>query len=76
MGNGAEVHELLDGLVGGAIFADGDAVVGEDENHLEIGDGGQAHRRPHVVREDQEGRCEGDGAAVGRDAVLAVKEDW
>ena len=34
--DGAQADQLLDRLVRRAILADGDAVVGEDEDHLEV----------------------------------------
>ncbi|MFN8664430.1 MAG: hypothetical protein U0075_21300 [Thermomicrobiales bacterium] len=60
---------MLDWLVGLGHLTHRDAVVRENENDLEIRKRGQAHRQAHTVREDQEGRREGDGATVGRDAI-------
>ena len=35
--------EVLDGLVGGAVLADADRVVGERVDDLGLGQGGEAH---------------------------------
>ena len=54
----------FDRLVGGAVFADTDGVVGEHVDHAQLAQGRQAHRTTHVVGEDQEGAAVGDQAAV------------
>ena len=67
--NQAQAGGLLDGLVGGAVFAQADRIVGEH------GNGGDFHQRGHaqgvagVFAEHQEGGAEGAQAAVQRHAV-------
>ena len=48
--------QLLDGLVGRAVLADPDGVVGEDVHDRDLHQRGQAHRAAGVVGEDQEAR--------------------
>ena len=55
---------MLDRLVRGAVLAHADAVVGQHPNHAQVRKGREADRRAHVVGKDQEGRAEGDDAAV------------
>src|SRR5215212_5782557 len=55
--------------MGRTILTDGDAVMSKDEDHLEVREGGEADWRAHVVREDEEGRREGDHPAVRSHAV-------
>ncbi len=50
---------MLDGLVGGAVFADTDGVVGEAVDDGDFHDGGEAYRTAGVVGEDEEARAEG-----------------
>ena len=40
---------MLDGLVGGAVLTQTDAVVGGDEDAARVGQAGHAHACPHVV---------------------------
>ena len=56
--------ELLDRLVGGAVLADADRVVGEDEHDLGVGERGEPQRRAHVVEEHEERATGGQHAAV------------
>src|SRR2546427_555022 len=41
--------ELLDRLMRGSVLTEADRVVGEDVDHGQIGQRGEADRRPHVV---------------------------
>ena len=59
-GDGPQGGQLLDRLVGRAVLAQADAVVGEDEDHVDAHEGGQADGRAHVVGEDEEGGAVGD----------------
>jgi len=65
----AQGHDLLDGLVRRAILAQADAVVREDKHRREMAQRRHAHRRAHVVGEDEEGGAIGDQATVRRQAV-------
>ena len=56
--------QLLHRLVGRAIFADTDTIVGEDVDHLQPTERGQAHAGAHVVAEDKEGGTKGQHATV------------
>ena len=58
-GNGAQRRELLDRLVGRAVFAVAHGVVGEDENRGQLHQGREPNGGPRVVAEDEEGRAEG-----------------
>ena len=49
--NRAQAGHLFDRLVGGAILADADAVVGEDVNDPQLAERSQADGRLHVVAE-------------------------
>ena len=60
---------MLNRLVRGAVLAQADAVVGEDEDHVRLLQGCEPERRAHVVREDEKRRGVGDDAAVQRHAV-------
>ena len=55
-GNGAAGGQMLDRLVGRAIFADADRIVRQDVEHRLMHDAGQPHAAPHVVGKDEEGR--------------------
>ena len=67
--DGAEAHQVLDGLVGGAVFAEADGVVREDEERVNVHQRGHANGRAAVVGEGEEGGAEGDETAVGGHAV-------
>jgi hypothetical protein len=60
---------LLYRLVGRAILAQRDAVVGEHMDGVQAHQCGQPHRRAHVVGEDQEGGGERNEPAVCGHAV-------
>ena len=68
-GHAAQGHELLHRLVGGAVLAHADAVVGEDEDGVQVAHGGQADWRPHVVGKGEEGGGVRDQPAVQGHAV-------
>ena len=68
-GNCAQSRQLLDGLVGGTVFAHTDAIVREDVKNLQLTQGPEPHRRLHVIGEHEEGRAEGKHPAVRRHAV-------
>ena len=55
-GTAAQRGQLLDRLVGGAVLADADGVVGEDVHDRDLHQRGQAHGPPGVVGEDEEAR--------------------
>ena len=59
----------LDRLVRRAVLAEEDRVVGEHVDDRLPHQGGESNRRPHVVREDEEGAAEGTQAAGDREAV-------
>ena len=58
-GDRPQRRELLDRLVGRAVFADADRVVREDVDDRDFHQGRQADRHPAVVAEDQEAGAEG-----------------
>ena len=62
-------RQVLDGLVGRAIFAQANRVVGVHEDRRELAERGQTQRRPHVVTEYEKGRAECAQATVIDDAV-------
>ena len=53
-GDGAKRGEVLDRLVGRAVLAEADGVVGPHVDRVDLHQRGQAHRRTHVVGELQE----------------------
>ncbi len=69
IGDGAQGSQLLHRLVGGTVLADADAVVGEDPDGAQVGEGGETNGRAHVVGEDHEGGAVGDDPAVVGHAV-------
>ena len=60
---------MLDGLMGRAVLAEADGIVGHHVDDAEPHEGGEAHCRPAVVGEGEEGAAEGNDAAVQRHAV-------
>ena len=68
-GDGAEGGELLDRLVRRAVLAERDGVVRPDEDRRHLHERREAHRRAHVVAEDEERAAERAGLAVQHDAV-------
>ena len=69
IGDDAQSQHLLHWLVGGAVFAQPNAVVGEHERSCALGQGREADSRPHVVAEREEGTAVGAQAAVVGNAV-------
>ena len=69
LGMARRLARVLDGLVGGAVLADEDRVVGEDVDDRLLHEGGEAEGGAQVVGEDEEGRDEGPQASVEGDAV-------
>ncbi len=65
----AQRRDVLDRLVGRAVFAQADRIVGEHEDRAQLHQRGHAQRVAAVVGERQEGGAERDEAAVQRDAV-------
>ncbi len=59
----------LDRLMGRAVLAEEDRVVGEDVDRRQPHQGGEPDRRAHVVREDQEGPAVGAEAPRQRQAI-------
>ena len=68
-GDHAQAGDRLDRLVGGAVLADADGVVGVDVGDGQLAERGQAHGRAGVVGEHQEGGDGGLENAVVGDAV-------
>ena len=68
-GDGAQGGEVLDRLVGGAVLAEADGVVGPDVGDRRCHQRGEPDGAAHVVGEGQEGAAEDAGAAVDGDAV-------
>ncbi len=62
--NPPEAHDLLYGLVGGAILPHADAVMGEDIETADPRQACDADCRTHVVGKHEERGCIGDHAAV------------
>ena len=69
VGHRAQGGHVLDRLVGRAVLAQADGVVGHHVDHADAHQRGQTDRRAAVVGEDQEGAAVGDDAAVQRHAV-------
>src|SRR5665811_1064843 len=68
-GNGTKGGQVLDGLMGRSVLSETDGVVGPDEGHGQLLEGGQSNRRTHVVREHQEGAAVGTSESLQRDSV-------
>ena len=68
-GHGAQGGQVLDRLVGRAVFAQADRVVSHDEDNPKTHQGREADRRATIVGEDQEGAAIGNDAAVQGHAV-------
>ena len=56
--NGPEGSKLFDRLVGRTVLAVPHGVVGEDEDHRQLHQGGKSNGRPRVIAEDKEGGAE------------------
>ena len=59
--NGAQRRQMLDRLMGRAVFAHADGIMGHHENDANAHQRGQADRRAAIIREHHE------GAAIGND---------
>ena len=68
-GHGPQRGQVLDRLVGRAVLAQADRVVGPRVDDVAPGERGQADGRAHVVGEDEEGPAHGQHAAVQGHAV-------
>ena len=66
VGHGPQRHKMLNGLMGGAILAQADAIVGEDKDHGQIHQRGHPQRPAHVIGKDQEGSTVGAGVMGGQ----------
>ena len=60
---------MFDGLMGGAVFSDAEAVVAPYIFHGQLHQGGHTHGWFHVVAENEERAAGGDYASVCHDAV-------
>jgi len=65
----AQAGQLFDRLVGRAVLAEADGVVGEHVEHALLHQCGHAHGVARVFHEDQEGRTVGNETAVQGDAI-------
>ena len=65
----AERGQLLDGLMGRAVFPKSDRIVGIYVDRPPAHQGREADRRPHVVGKNEEGAAERDQPTVQRCAV-------
>ena len=68
-GDRAQRGQVLDRLVGRAVLAEADRVVGPDVDDRQLHQRREPHRAAHVVAEDEERAAEHPRAAVQRDAV-------
>ena len=68
-GHEAQAGHLFDGLVGGAVLAHTDGIVGEDPDRTGAHEGRQAQGVLGVIGEDHEGAGVGDETAVQGQAV-------
>ena len=62
-------QQLFNRLMGGAVFSQGDAVMGKDIDHVQPHQSSQTDRGAHVIGEDQEGGSEGHDASMSSHAV-------
>lgn len=69
VGHGAEGLDHLDGLVGGPVLPEADAVVGHDVKDAELGQGGAPDGAKGVAGEIEEGGAVGADVSVGEHAV-------
>ena len=67
--DGAQRGQVLDRLVGGAVLAETDGVVGPHVDHRRLHQRREAHGRAHVVAEREERAAVGAGGPVQGDAV-------
>ena len=69
VGDGAQRGQLLDRLMGRAVLAEADRIVGHHEDDPVAHQRREADRRPGIVAEHQEGAGIGNDAAMQRHAV-------
>ena len=69
MRNGPQRRQMLDRLMGRAVLAEADRIMGHDEDGADLHHGGEADGRAAIVGEAHEGAAIGDQAAMQRDAV-------
>ena len=69
VGDDAQATDCFNRLVGRAVFADTDGVVGEDVSDRQFSQAGEADCRAQIVGKDQEGRAAGAEQAVVSDAI-------
>ena len=69
VGDRPQRREMLDRLVGRAVLAEADRIVGEHMDHPQAHQRGEPDRRPHIVGEHQEGAGIGNDPAVQRHSV-------
>ena len=67
--NRTQARELLHRLMGRPVLSQGNAVVGENIDHVQPHQRGEADWRPHVIGKNQKCRAERQGAAVRRQTV-------
>ena len=67
--HGAQRPEVLDWLMGRAVLAEADRVMGPDEDARQLHEGCEPDGPTHVVAEDHERSAEGTGESVDRNAV-------
>ncbi len=60
---------MLDGLMGGSVFAQTDGIVGKNVDDAQLHQRRQTNRRPHIVGKDEEGAAVRDDAAVQSQTV-------
>ena len=69
MRNCTQAGKLFDGLMRRAVLTKCNAVVREHVDHMQSHQRGEAHRRPHVIRKDQERRAERHDSTVRCQAI-------
>ena len=69
VGHGPQAGQVLDRLMGRAVLAEADGIVGHHVDDAELHERRQPDRRPAIVGEGEEGAAEGDDPAVERHAV-------
>ncbi len=69
VGHRAHRRQMFDRLMGRAVFAEPDRIVGHDVDDAGAHQRGKPHRRPRIVGEAEEGRAARRKAAVQEDAV-------
>ncbi len=67
--NGAEHAELLDGLMGRAVLADTDGIMGQNEDLRQLHEGRESGHGLQIITEDEEGADIGAETAVQQHAV-------